>query len=235
MKPLFYPIALALVLAIFFPGPSQASPAFPVDDVWRLVELDGKAANAGEGISLMIGDDGTASGHAGCNRFTSRAILEGSTLSFETVAMTRMMCAEPQMQQERRFQETLAEVARWDMAGRALIFLDREGNERLRFEPLLTEIRFELALPAGTQVETATINYNCEDRQLQVDYINAGPVSLAILNMADETVVAAAVVSASGARYAGGEYVWWTRGAREASLALARDGDDTPEWHCRAE
>jgi heat shock protein HslJ/membrane-bound inhibitor of C-type lysozyme len=233
MKPLHYPIALALVLTIFFSCTSLASPPLMVDEVWRLVELDGKAANTGVETSLMIGEDGTASGQAGCNRFTSRAILEGSTLSFKNVATTRMMCTEPQMQQEQSFLETLAAVARWNMAGRVLTFSDQEGNERLRFELLLTEIRFKLALPAGTQVETSTVNYSCEEMQLQVDYINASKISLAILKMPDETLVAAAVISASGARYAGGEYVWWTKGAREATLA--RIGDSTPDLSCRAE
>lgn len=61
--------------------------------------------------------------------------------------------------------------------------------------------------------------------------MNAGPVALALLTMGEEFVVAANVLAGSGARYAGGPYLWWTRG-EEASLASLFDGEDAAPTPC---
>lgn len=62
------------------------------------------------------------------------------------------------------------------------------------------------------QVEDRTVAYACGPTRLDVRYVNAGDVSLAIFDWNGARVVASAVVSGSGARYAGGQYVWWSKG-----------------------
>ncbi len=55
-------------------------------------------------------------------------------------------------------------------------------------------------------------SYKCGAKDLSVTYYNAGDISLAKLELEDETVVASNVISGSGAKYAGSVYIWWTKG-----------------------
>lgn len=67
---------------------------------WQLVELDGKPAGFGANgkpATLML--DGTtfrASGYAGCNQFSGTYTLSGASLTFGSLAMTRMYCQQGQ-------------------------------------------------------------------------------------------------------------------------------------------
>ncbi|MFP7674508.1 MliC family protein [Marivita sp. S0852] len=75
----------------------------------------------------------------------------------------------------------------------------------------------DVTLSLGIEIdETDSIRsvvYDCdtEDR-LSVQYINADANSLALLEIDDDTRVFVNVVSASGARYVSGSYVWWSQG-----------------------
>lgn len=51
-----------------------------------------------------------------------------------------------------------------------------------------------------------------------VQYLNAGENHLAVLPVHGQALVFASVISASGARYAAGRYVWWDAGARGVTL-----------------
>lgn len=61
----------------------------------------------------------------------------------------------------------------------------------------------------------------------KVIYINAEANSLAILNVEGKQRIFVNVISASGARYASGQYIWWSKG-REASLYDEMKGPDAP-------
>lgn len=89
----------------------------------------------------------------------------------------------------------------------------------------------ELSVPEADKAETRTIVYDCEGQELSVDYLNAGSVSLAVFTPDDTTIVASNVLSASGARYAGSHYIWWTKGS-EADLYDLMKGEDAPPVHC---
>lgn len=92
------------------------------------------------------------------------------------------------------------------------------------------DIRIELPLEA--KVETIREEYRCGDREVSAQYINSGPVSLAVLMLGEELVVASNVIAASGAKYAGGQYVWWTKG-EEATLYDLRKGEAGPGVACK--
>jgi len=101
-----------------------------------------------------------------------------------------------------------------------------------------TAMAGEIVIPIedGVAVDDLTMTYDCEGEDFPVRYINAGPsISLAIFEIEGETVVAAITVSASGARYQGGRYIWWTRGF-EASLFDVMEGADAePIARCEGE
>lgn len=65
-----------------------------------------------------------------------------------------------------------------------------------------------------------------------VEYLNAGENHLAVLPLHGKQLVFANVISASGARYAAGRYIWWDAGDRGVTLyAEAIDGH--PKADCR--
>jgi membrane-bound inhibitor of C-type lysozyme len=95
---------------------------------------------------------------------------------------------------------------------------------------LADDIRIRLS--ADTKVESSQDIYRCGVDKISVEYINAGSVSLAVLTMSGEVIVAANVLAGSGARYAGGQYVWWTKG-EAATLYDVRKGEADPGIACK--
>lgn len=88
-------------------------------------------------------------------------------------------------------------------------------------------------IPDANEADTVSRIYDCGDSQIEAVYHNAGPVSLAVLTIGGETVVASNVIAASGARYAGAQYVWWTKGDT-ADLYDLMQGEDAQPVNCRA-
>jgi heat shock protein HslJ len=100
---------------------------------WRTASINnGRGAIVGvlEGaaVTVQFGDDGRASGWAGCNRWTSSYTAQGSSLKFGPPAATRKMCAEPGvMEQEQRFLEALATVSEARAEGDRLELRSADG------------------------------------------------------------------------------------------------------------
>lgn len=95
---------------------------------------------------------------------------------------------------------------------------------------MAAEIRIDV--PDSDEVQTSKLAYMCGEKPVSADYINAGSVALAVLTLDGETVVASNVIAGSGAKYAGGQYVWWTKG-EEATLYDVREGDDAKGIACK--
>lgn len=84
-----------------------------------------------------------------------------------------------------------------------------------------------LELPGDALVDRNAVSYKCGDQSVKAEYINVGDNALVVLTLGDETVVAVTVLSGSGARYAGQQYVWWTKGDN-ADLYDLTKGEDAP-------
>lgn len=82
-----------------------------------------------------------------------------------------------------------------------------------------------IEMPQGVKIDDRTVAYRCTDGELPVRYVNAGSVSLAIFEWNEEQIVASNVVAASGARYAGGRYEWWTKGDDATLYDLMTEDD----------
>ncbi|HEY8594049.1 MAG TPA: MliC family protein [Devosiaceae bacterium] len=97
-----------------------------------------------------------------------------------------------------------------------------------------TDVRVTLDIPGDAQIETH--RYKCEGRDapLVARYINAEPNYLALLapDPDGRQMIFSNVIAASGARYAAGQYVWWTKGA-DATLQNITDGPDAKPIACR--
>ena len=90
------------------------------------------------------------------------------------------------------------------------------------------ETSIEIELGTSGDFERREILYDCSDGEpFDVTYINAAPNFLALVPIADEPElhIFTSVISASGARYASGQWIWWTKGP-DASLYDATLGED---------
>ncbi|GLK70541.1 MliC family protein [Ancylobacter dichloromethanicus] len=92
-----------------------------------------------------------------------------------------------------------------------------------------------IPLPSGSEAETIQARYDCGAfGTLEAHYFNAPPVALASLSFKGEFVVASNVIAASGARYAGGKYIWWTKGGGADLYDVTLGEDAAPVASCRA-
>jgi len=74
----------------------------------------------------------------------------------------------------------------------------------------IDQARAYTALPIK---EPHDVRYTCEGgKTLAVKYMTVGDTPLASMVLDGKTLVFANVIAASGARYASGQYVWWTKG-----------------------
>lgn len=91
----------------------------------------------------------------------------------------------------------------------------------------------QLVLRLDGNAEHNVTRYQCEGMEapLVVEYLNADPTYLAFLTLDGEKHIFVNVLSASGARYASGQWVWWTKGS-EASLYDLTKGEDAPPVSC---
>lgn len=98
--------------------------------------------------------------------------------------------------------------------------------------PLASEIA--IVLPEPMPMSNQTVFYDCAGREVEATYINAGDVSLVTLQIGEDFVVASNVIAASGARYSGGQYIWWVKG-NQADLVDFRNGGMEAVVTCQAE
>lgn len=133
-------IRLLLALVVLALAACRSAPGGPPPDEfrrsvaggdWELVTLRDQPAAVGGGgrrATLRFADDSArVSGFAGCNRyFGSYTMSDGSTLTFGTIAMTRMACAEG-MELERELAEAFRRTSRYTLADGRLTLLDATG------------------------------------------------------------------------------------------------------------
>jgi len=92
-----------------------------------------------------------------------------------------------------------------------------------------------IPLPDDVEVTENSVLYKCGDQNVSATYYNAGENSLVQLEMEDTSVIAANVLSGSGAKYAGGVYIWWTKGDTADLYNLMDDPDQEKPISCKEE
>nr|WP_246473058.1 MliC family protein [Pelagibacterium limicola] len=94
----------------------------------------------------------------------------------------------------------------------------------------------QLVLTLEGNAQRDVVIYQCQgiDDSLTVEYVNAHPIFLAIVPVDGERLIFVNVISASGARYASGQYVWWSRG-NDAQLFDEMAGEDAEPVSCFAD
>ena len=84
-----------------------------------------------------------------------------------------------------------------------------------------------IGIENGSPDMRTTAHYDCAGKTVEVEYVNVEPDHLAIVPVEGRKRIFVLVMSGSGARYASGRYVWWSKG-REASLYDEMKGADAP-------
>jgi membrane-bound inhibitor of C-type lysozyme len=102
--------------------------------------------------------------------------------------------------------------------------------------PAFAEVTIGVGLSITGDAEIKNLTYDCgQDEPLNVEYVNAAPNFLAVLPVRGEQLIFVATLSASGAKYQSGSYVWWDKGS-EATLSDTTEGlDAAPVLMCTAQ
>ncbi len=96
-------------------------------------DIAGAAASGEAPITLQLGADGNASGRGGCNGYGGPYTPAGDALRFGPLAATKMACAPALMDQEQRYFDTLAQVARYAVADDGALLLTTAEGKEIRF------------------------------------------------------------------------------------------------------
>jgi copper homeostasis protein (lipoprotein) len=107
------------------------------ENYWKLVRLRHEPVavyqNQREPHIILRAEDLRVAGSGGCNRLAGAYRFDGNRFAIETLATTRMACAEG-MEQEQRFLESLRQAASWRVVGSHLELFDAHGTVSARFE-----------------------------------------------------------------------------------------------------
>ena len=202
---------------------------------WLAEDIGGGGVIDDLQTTLEIRDDGTYGGMAGCNNFTGMFSLSEGTISFGSAAATRKICAPAIMDQEQKFLDALGDELGWKIEGGKLTLTRSNGNPVMRLasmkSPITGGVEVTLRIPDAGTVDRQTVRYDCGGEAVEAEYINAGPVSLVTFTIGGTYIVASGVISGSGARYAGGRYIWWSEGDKTTLFDVTK-GESDPGVAC---
>lgn len=109
-------LAPYLATALLLTGcASTPAPSLPLDTGYKVEWIGERPLIDRSHLTVTLGADGRAHGHAGCNRWFASYQTQGEELHFSQAGATRMMCAPALMEQEARFLQALGQVKRWEM------------------------------------------------------------------------------------------------------------------------
>jgi Heat shock protein len=212
---------------------SLAQAAAPAPEgKWLVEDIGGKGVIDTAQTTLEFGADSMVSGSGGCNRYTGKATIDKTAISFSPMASTRMACSPALMDQEHKFFQAMETVKSWKIEEGKLLLLDNSEKPVIRLAQSSNISSITIEVPGVSTVDRMKMSYLCGRVPVEAEYINAGTNALANLTIGGEFVIAANVVSASGAKYAGKQFIWWTRGD-EADLYDLTRGEDAKPVSCK--
>ncbi len=107
---------------------------------WLVEDIDGRGVIDNAQTTLEIDQDGSVTGSTAVNRYSGKAEIEGQTIQFGPLAMTRRAGPKPLMDQESRFVAALGKVSRFRIEQTGLLYLsDSEGNDLIRCSKMANE------------------------------------------------------------------------------------------------
>ncbi len=102
--------------------------------------------------------------------------------------------------------------------------------------PVLADVSIGVGLSVTGDSEVKVTKYDCTGHDpVTVQYLNAAPNFLALIPIEGQTLIFVNTISASGAKYESGQYVWWNKGS-DATLSDVTEGlDAAPVLTCAEE
>lgn len=99
--------------------------------------------------------------------------------------------------------------------------------------PAFADASITLGLSLSGDLERKLVAYDCgAETRLAVEYLNAAPDFLALIPIDGAPRIFVNTISASGAKYESGPYVWWNKG-NDATLSDITEGlDAAPVLTC---
>ena len=110
-------------------GTSAMNDELKLAGKWQVETIAGSPVIDRSQAYIQFAEDGRVNGNSSCNQFSGSYTQSGSELSFGQMASTRKMCPDHFMEQETRFLEALAMVAKVEMQNELLLLLDNDGKE----------------------------------------------------------------------------------------------------------
>lgn len=193
------------LIACVTSGHDQAnSKAAIVGPEWVVEDIAERGVIDDARATILFGNDGSVSGDTSCNRYFAEYTLEGSEIRFRNAGVTKRACAPAIMDQENRFLAVFNAATSYR--------IDDRTNTLV------------LSTPAGASITARrsqgvaqTITYRCSDGSaIEARYRTSDGANITYLGQSIEMTTA---VSASGSRYVGGGWEWWTKGMNEARLS----------------
>ncbi|EJF97173.1 MliC family protein [Bartonella taylorii] len=93
-----------------------------------------------------------------------------------------------------------------------------------------------IEVPDDPEPTKETVIYQCntetKKERVEATYYNAGEIGLVDLKWNGKRVIASNVISASGAKYAGAEYIWWTKKDEATFYNLINDPKEEMPLNC---
>ena len=179
------------------------------DQAWIVTDIAGRSVAEDTHATLRFGSDHRLTGDASCNRYMAAHRMDQAMLRVDNATVTRKTCAPAAMDQERRFLDVLQALDSYRIDASGALVLSTPDSATI------TARRAEQA--------AATTAYRCSDgRVIQAVY----PTSdTARLQLDGRTIDLKIAVSASGARYVGDGWQWWTKGMTEGMISRLAPGE----------
>ena len=100
---------------------------------WKLVSgLDVDGVEASPPSATF--ENAVVGGSTGCNHYSAPVTIDGDSMKIGMIAATQMACAPPADSVERAYLDALGQVDGWRMDGSALVLVNGDGDELLRYE-----------------------------------------------------------------------------------------------------
>lgn len=109
-----------------------------IDDIrnkeWRAVEINGSpVVSTPRPASMLLAEQGQASGSGSCNRWFAPYQLEGEAVSFGQIGSTRILCEGPVGAQERVYFDILKSVDRYSLGTGGTLTLATPQGQTITF------------------------------------------------------------------------------------------------------
>ncbi|MBB5073712.1 membrane-bound inhibitor of C-type lysozyme [Bartonella callosciuri] len=93
-----------------------------------------------------------------------------------------------------------------------------------------------IEVPDDPEPTIQTIAYQCDmgtsKERFEATYHNAGTISLVDLKWKGKRMIGSNVIAASGAKYVGGPYIWWTQKNEATFYDLMNDPNEEKPINC---